>query len=238
MERDLSERISRATIILVAIALIASAALVAACATTRQSRGIGEASGFLGDYSDLREGGKDEPQLIYIRPDVDWARYDAIQLESVTLWRDQRTEDVPKEEQQILTDFLYNSLYTELSKDYKMVDQPGPNVLRLRAAITEAKGSRAVMDTITSVVPQLRLLTTIVGMSAGTSVLVGKAGVEAEITDSISGKRLAAGLDERQGTKAMRGGIKTWSDVKLAFEFWSERLRKRLATLSGRTIED
>jgi hypothetical protein len=119
-----------------------------------------------------------------------------------------------------------------------MVDEPGPNVLQLRAAITEAKGSKAVMNTITSVIPQLRLLTTIVGMSAGTSVLVGKAGLEAEITDSMSDHRLMAMSDQRQGTKAVRGGVKTWSDVKLACEFWAEQLRKRLATLSGRTIDE
>jgi hypothetical protein len=220
------------------VVLVAIAALLAGCATTRQSRGIGEASGFLGDYSDLREGKGDEAQLVYIRPDVDWARYTAIQIESVTLWRDAKTDDVPPEDQQQLTDYLYKSLHEALSKDYQIVDQPGPNVMRLRAAITEAKGSRVVMDTVTSIVPQLRLLTTIGGMAAGSSVLVGKAGVEAELTDSISGARLMAGLDERQGTKAVRGGIKKWSDVKLAFDYWSERLQKRLAQLSGRESSD
>jgi hypothetical protein len=220
MTRDVYQRISRALI--VAIALATAAAIVTACATTRQSRGTGEASGFLGDYSNLRKGEKGEPQLIFIRSDVDWAQYDSIHIESVT----------------ILTDFFFHALHTELSKDYKMVDEPGPHVLNLRAALTEAKGSKAVMNTITSVVPQLRLLTTIVGMSAGTSVLVGKAGLEGEITDSMSGDRLMAALDQRQGTKAVRGGVKTWSDVKLASEFWAERLRKRLATLSGRTIDE
>jgi hypothetical protein len=218
--------------------LVAIAALLAGCATTRQSRGVGEPSGFLGDYSDLREGKGDEAQLVYIRPDVDWARYTAIQIDSVTLWRDAKTEDVPPEDQQHLTDYLYESLHEALSKDYEIVDRPGPNVMRLRAAITEAKGSRVVMDTVTSIVPQLRLLTTIGGMAAGSSVLVGKAGVEAELTDSISGARLMAGLDERQGTKAVRGGIKKWSDVKLAFDYWSERLQKRLAQLSGREPAD
>ena len=236
MTRDLSPRISRA--IVIAIALVTAAVIVAACATTRQSRGTGDASGFLGDYSDLRKGSKDEPQLIFIRPDVDWARYEMIHIESVTLWRNEKTDDVPEEEQQILTDFLFQALHEQLNEDYEIVDEPGPNVLQLRAAITEAKGSKAVMNTITSVVPALRTLTTIVGMSAGTSVLVGKAGIEGEITDSMSGDRLMAALDQRQGTKAVRGGIKTWSDVKLASEFWAERLRKRLAKLSGRTIDE
>jgi len=236
MKRNLYPRITRA--IVITIALVTALVIAAACATTRQSRGTGEASGFLGDYSDLRKGEKDEPQLIYIRPGVDWARYEMIHIESVTLWRNEKTDDVPEEEQQILTDFLYHALHEQLDQDYEIVDEPGPNVLQLRAAITEAKGSKAVMNTITSVIPQLRLLTTIVGMSAGTSVLVGKAGIEGEITDSMTGERLMAALDQRQGTKAVRGGVKTWSDVKLATEFWAERLRKRLATLSGRTIDE
>ncbi len=232
------ERHFRTSRTFLAIACVAAAAMLAACATTRQSRGIGEASGFLGNYSDLREGKGDESQLIYINPSVDWARYNAILIDSVTLWRDQKTDDVSQEDQQRLTDYFYAALHESLSKDYEIVDRPGPNVLRLRAAITEAKGSRVVMDTITSIVPQLRLLTTIGGMAAGSSVLVGKVGAEAEVTDSVSGVRLLAGLDERQGTKAIRGGIKKWSDVKLAFDFWAERMQKRLATLSGRDTEE
>jgi hypothetical protein len=220
---------------LAAIALVSVALTIAACATTRQSRGVGEESGFLRNYADLRAGDKGEAQLIYIRPNVDWSRYAAIHIDSVTLWRNERTEDVPADEQQVLTDYLYHALHEQLSKDYQIVDRAGPNVLRLRAAITEAKGAKVVMNTLTSIVPQLRLLTSVVGMAAGTSVLVGKAGVEAEITDSMTGIRLLAALDERQGTKAIRGGIKKWSDVKLAFDFWSERLDQRLNTLSGRT---
>ena len=218
---------------LLAMGLFALMLAVAACATTRQSRGDGSKSGFLGDYSDLQEGGKDEPQLIYIDPSANWSQYNAIHIDSVSLWRDKKTDDVPKEDQQRLTDYLYSALHKQLGEDYQIVDQPGPGVLRLRAAVTEAKGSKVVLNTITSIVPQLRLLTTIGGMAAGTSVLVGKVGIEGEITDSISGERLMAAVDERQGTKALRGGIKKWSDVERAFDFWAERLQARLTKLRG-----
>jgi hypothetical protein len=209
--------------------LLASVALVG-CAITRQSGGV-ETSGFLGDYSKLRPGQEGEAQLVYFNPAVRWSEYDAVLIDSVTLWRDARTEDVPAEEAQMLTDYLYAALHEELSRDYRIVDKPGPGVLRLRAALTEAKGSKVVMNTVTSVVPQLRLLTTLGGMATGTAVLVGKVGVEAELTDSLSGERLAAAVDERQGTKAIRGGIKKWSDVERAFDHWAERFRVRLAQL-------
>ncbi len=61
----------------------------------------------------------------------------------------------------------------------------------------------------------------------------GKAGVEGDITDSLTGVRLMGAVDERQGTKAIRGGFGKWSDVEQAFDFWAERLRGRLASPSG-----
>jgi hypothetical protein len=71
-------------------------------------------------------------------------------------------------------------------------------------------------------------------MAVDKRLLVGAAAVELEITDSLSGRRLAAAVDERWGTKAMRGGILEWSDAKEAFDYWAKRLRKRLAEESGR----
>ena len=55
--------------------------------------------------------------------------------------------------------------------------------------------------------------------------------VEVEITDSVTGTRLAAAVDERAGTKAYRAGLKEWSHVKRAYEYWAERIRERLAEL-------
>jgi len=68
-------------------------------------------------------------------------------------------------------------------------------------------------------------------IASDTQVLVGRAGVEGEILDGVTEERLAAAVDRRAGTKALRGGISTWADVQNAFDFWSERLRTRLAEL-------
>jgi hypothetical protein len=86
---------------------------------------------------------------------------------------------------------------------------------------------------VTTTIPQLKLLGTAVGLSADTALTVGKARTEAEITDSLTGYRLLAGVDERVGGRAFRGVLNEWSDVQEAFEFWAERLRERLAELRG-----
>jgi hypothetical protein len=106
--------------------------------------------------------------------------------------------------------------------------------MRLRAAITEAKGARVLGNAVTSIVPQLRLLSTAAGLAADTAVLVGKVGVEAELTDSLTGERLLAAVDERAGTKALRGGLGKWSQVQEAFGFWANRIRERLSELRAR----
>ncbi len=62
-------------------------------------------------------------------------------------------------------------------------------------------------------------------------MLVGRAGVEAEILDGVTGQRLAAAVDRRAGTKTLRGGVSKWSDVQNAFDYWSEKLRTRLTEL-------
>jgi hypothetical protein len=49
----------------------------------------------------------------------------------------------------------------------------------------------------------------------------------------MSGKRLSAAVDERWGTKAIRGGILAWSDAKEAFDHWAVQLRERLAKERG-----
>jgi hypothetical protein len=121
----------------------------------------------------------------------------------------------------MLTDFFYAALLDELSKKFTIAKTPGPGVLRLRAALTQAKGAKVAMKAITTVVPQLRVLTTVVGVGADVAVTVGGATAEMEVTDSITGERLAAAVDERVGKKAFTQ-LKKWSDVKAACEFWAE----------------
>jgi hypothetical protein len=217
---------SRAAILLAAAALVA----FSGCATTRQTRSV-QPHGFLEDYSMLRKGEKNEAQLIYINEDADFSQYNAALLESVTIWFTESTEKLSVEDQQMLTDHLFGSIYDELDQAFEMVDKPGPKVLRIRAALTEAKGARVVGKTVTSIIPQLRLLTTLAGVATDTQVFVGKATIEVDITDSLSDERLAAAVDQRSGTKALRALGGQWKDVNNAFDYWASRIRIKLVEL-------
>ena len=204
------------------------------CAVTQQRRDVDQ-SGFLGDqYSQLKEGKGDTALLYDINPDVDWASYDKIMLDPVTVWKEEQTTDVAPKDLQTLADFLYAQLHEQLSQDYTMVQEPGPGIMRATFAITEAEASSPTMDTITSVIPQLRILTGIKGlMVGGKPGFVGSASLEAKLTDSVSGTHLIAVADRRGGTKSFSGMTSEWDDVERAYVFWAEKVRWRLCTLRG-----
>jgi hypothetical protein len=208
--------------------------LAAGCAQTRQRREVVK-SGFLKDYSQLRPGEGDEAQLIYVSPEVDFAKYNKALIDSVTLWakEDSQLGKVPKHEQQALADYYYHTMHKALAKTIEIADRAGPGVLRIRMAITEAEDSNVTLDVVTSVIPQLRLLTTLGGLATDTALIVGEAGTEVEVTDSVSGEVLAAGVDRRMGTKSLRGVFSDWNDVEKAFDYWAERMAKKLAKLRG-----
>jgi hypothetical protein len=210
-----------------ALALVSLLVLsLAGCAATRGRRGTPEPSGFLGDYSELAPREGYDAQEVYIRPGVDWSSYSAVQIESVTLWMNEGGGPKNEKDRQMLADLLYKALSEKLGAKFALADRPGPGVVRIRAALTQAKGARVPMRTISTFVPQMLVVSTAVGLAADTAVTVGSATVEAELEDSISGQRLAAAVDERAGTKALftTRTFTKWGDVEAACNYWAERV--------------
>jgi len=204
--------------------------VVTGCTATRGRRGTPEESGFLRDYSQLQKNPDYPAALVYVAPNVQWSRYNSVQLESVGLWGSDTTNISP-EDQQMLTDTLYKSLNDELSKYFTVTNQPGPNTIRLRVALTQAQGAKVALRTISTIVPQLRMAGALVGLGADTATTVGSATVEVEMLDPVTNQRLAAAVDDRAGTKVLfaKRAYSTWGDVGAACEYWSKRVAWQLA---------
>jgi hypothetical protein len=222
-------RISHA---LLATSLVALLLGLGACAKTRQTRST-ETRGFMGDYSQLSEDESGRVALVYVKPDADWRKYDAIMIDSVTVWHDTEDSKISDEDAQMLTDHFYAAIHDELAKDYRMVDQPGPGVMRLRAAVTETKGANVIGNAVTSIHLGAKVASTAMGAAADTQVFVGRATFEGEIRDSMTDVRLMAAVDQRSGTKNPLVGLKKWSQVRRIMDVWSENLRERLSELRG-----
>jgi Protein of unknown function (DUF3313) len=197
------------------------------CGARRNAQPNQEMSGFLDDYALLREGAPGEVALVYRNPTADWTRYDKVLLEPVTLWRSGRKslDPVPEDDLLRLVSAFENALRRQLGAGFRFTDQPGPGVMRIRLAITEARASDPVLDVLRArsaplpppsggpIDPELRRF-------------IEGAAIEGEIRDAQTNELLAAGVDRRRREGAPP--IDTWAAIHRALDSWAERLCTRL----------
>lgn len=190
-------------------------------------------SGFLGDYSELKPGKDDEAALLYINPATDFKSYDkvAFQRIRVVLKDDAEEKEIDPAMLTELTTYYQEALLNEVKKSYKIVDKPGPGVMVIRVAITGVRPSSPVSNTMSTLIPIGMAVAGATKAASGDNLGTGEAATEIEIIDSQTGERLGAAVDRRQGGKsAFRG---KWEDTKDAFDYWAERVRKRLDEARG-----
>ncbi len=212
---------------------------LAACAKTEQQSGSSMAphSGFLGSYANLRPGGAGEAAFRYVKPNVNWSKYKAIDLEPVQFWA-QADSSVTPEDQQQLCNYFYSTLNQHLSAKLPIVDHAGPNTLVFRAALTDASEATPGLRTVSVVVPQARLLNSVSNLATGSYAFVGAAQAEAETLDGQTGQQLGAGIDRRAGGMSVaNAGVTRWGDARNIMDYWAEYLTKRLVLLqSGQLV--
>jgi Protein of unknown function (DUF3313) len=212
---------------------------MSACQTTHQvDEKQSDFSGFLGNYSQLQKGSDDEANFIYIDKSVHWAKYTKVYIKPVELWKpdspDAPLSKLSPDEQQKLVSGFQTAMAEALKKDLTLVSQAGPDVLVIRAAITGGKGSKPVMNVISSVLPVGLVISYAKQAITGTGTAVGVIDIEMEVLDGATGTRIAAAADSRAGTKAWRTKFDgTWGDAQLAFDWWAQRLDARFKLLKA-----
>jgi len=182
---------------------------VIGCSTTKQSEKV-VYSGFLKDYSILRKGEGGEASMVYKNPIAEWKKYTKVIVDPVQVWMGKNSplQTVPREERVTLATRLWGILADKVKADYRLVQEPGPDVMRVSVALTEAESSR----------------------------VMGTAMVEAKITDSEIGNLLVAAVDRRRGTMGITGGGDRWRDVEASFQYWASLLLYRLCQWRGQQL--
>jgi hypothetical protein len=208
---------------------------LSACAVTEQDKPESGSSvptsGFLKDYSQLHPGDKDQALLVYFNPNARWSRYNKVMLEPVTVGLGP-DDKLSEEDQQMLTSYYYHALERDLSKDFTLVHQPGPDVMTLRVALSDATTATPVLRTISVIVPQARLLNSVANLATGSYAFVGSAQSEGEVLDSTTGERLAAAVDRRSGGLSVKNAdVWQWGDAENAMDYWAQRTADRLTEL-------
>jgi len=215
--------------------LLAGTVLTTSCKSTHSSRGKIQPSTFLGDISQLKPGRKGEPKLTYVNPGTDFAKYTKIMLEPIIMVSGDAQANalvnMPKKDRQAIVNYLDAKIRHELSADYTFTKKPGPDTMIVRTALTEAKGSTVVLDTLSSILPPAAALSAVKEVATGAATAVGEAAVEGEIKDSVTGERLAASVDARVGAKYTGHFDKfnRYHAVHDAIDYWTKDMKQRLA---------
>ena len=208
-------------------------AMLAACTTTQKAT-VSQADikcGFIGPVCSQLKTGAPGQQIawLYTNPAVDWAKYKKLMIQPVTYWDDEKSK-VSVENQHRLTNFLYATLEQDMTKQFQVSDQDGPDVMQLQVALIDVSAATPVLRTITMVIPQARILATIKRGITGSYPFVGGVQAEFKLTDSLTGQVLAAGVDRRIGG----GNISTaaqweWGDAENVMKAWSKLAAERLS---------
>lgn len=195
-------------------------------------------SGFLSDYSKLTWNPRDYPNWKakwgYTDKKADWKKYNKIILDQVVFFLGEQAKykGIDPDELKDISDNLHEAVIEALSDKLEFVDEPGPNTMRLRIAITNLEPTKPVMNTMTTILPLGRVVSTAKKGITGTHIAVGKVSAEFEVLDSKTGKQLGAGIDEQSGEKKITKAIAgKWEHVEAIFEFWAKRMRIRLDEL-------
>ena len=214
--------------------------LISGCSQTptKQVRGTQPVSGFLPDPSLLRPGKSGELDLVYRNPAINPSSYNKVLLTPVTLQTapGSSLDGIPPEQRQALVNTFHTDLFSAISQHCQMVDTPTPATMEIHIAITDATQSDTTANTITTYIPQARMLDTMTGygFNNGVGNFVGSVTAEGYATDATEGTLLWEGVDRRAGANALgTDTLNSWGDVKNATKAWSEQFAKRLTELGA-----
>ena len=226
------------------VMLIVMMALFVGCAPTKQARSM-EKSGFLGDlYPLMHKGEKGEALLVYKNPrvaQIPRGTYTKMLLEPVTVWGPPASEQLSSHQKDLqhVANMLYSQAYEQLKKDYDMVSSPGPNTLRIQAAITRADQSYVVLRAVSTIPAPMNVLalgSLLKDLGTGKPAFVGEASIEMKISDAQTGEILGASADRRVGKRHLDAdSFDSWDDVHKTLAFWAEQVRYRLCQERGRS---
>ena len=224
--------------ILAAVMGIALVTFTISCASTgASSKGAAAApqtEGFLnGYYKDLQPGPEGGAKMRWLKPGVDFGKYNKVMLDSVIFFLadDCEYKGCDPQAMKELADACNLQVVNALKGTYPIVAEPGPDVVRIRFAITDLQQSRPVLSAVTTVVPIGLGISILKKGATGSWTGSGATGAELMAIDSMSGDVIAVAQDKR--TAGFGERFTKWGSAEDAFKFWGERLKLFLDQAHG-----
>ena len=203
---------------------------VISCASTasqsKKAAAEPQTEGFLdGYYKDLQPGPEGGAKMRWLKPGVDFGIYNKIMLDSVIFYfaKDSENKGIDAEAMKELADACNLQVVDALKEAYPIVAEPGPDVLRVRFAITDLKQSWPVLSAVTSVVPIGLGISLVKKGATGSWTGSGATSAEVMALDSMTNEVIGAAQDDKSAGFTER--FTKWGSAEEAFKFWGERLK-------------
>jgi hypothetical protein len=185
-------------------------------------------SGFLGDYSQLKPAPDREGVMLYMDRSRNLSQFHKVMFDPVAIYATPGPDaaQLAPDVKQRLGDDLLAAFRKELVPAYQVVTQPGPDVLRIRTAIT---GIQAVKSNLRA----RDFLPIMAVYRVASQPKVAEMTAEMEVLDP-NGQRVAAATATRKGDEKLPQGDKvTWNELNAISDYWAKNLRQRLDELRG-----
>jgi hypothetical protein len=183
-------------------------------------------SGFLdGFYDKLQLGPKDGAKERWLKPGVDFTKYNRIMLDSVVFFlSDESYKGIDPQDMKELADSFNKEMVGAFKDKSRLVSEPAPDVARVRFALTGLKQSKPGVSAVTSILP-IGLAVSLVKKGAGGSWSgSGATSAEVMVLDSMTNEVIAVAVDER--TAGFTERFSKWGSAEDAFKFWGQRLNQ------------
>jgi hypothetical protein len=165
-------------------------------------------SGFLDDYSKLKQEGKRPQAWVWEKPGVDMRTYDRLMFDpvEVKLLEGSEAGKLGKDTLQKVAEAFRRIMTETIDPYYSVVNKRGPYVLRVRLAVTDVAPTQQAVK-------------------GGPDLRMGQATMEGEFLDAVSGEQLAAFTEKISGSAAGKGKAPAeWRHVEGAFQEWANAL--------------
>ena len=159
-------------------------------------------SGFLKDYSQLKEekDAKGDKVMRYISPALTSGKYHKVMIDKVVFY------PAPKPDKNVdaatlhqISAYFDKELRQKIGAQVPVVSQPGPDVIRMRVAITAVAAENAPLKAYQYI--PFAFIAHSIKKAAGDAAMDAQLYAEAEILDSQSGQRLGAVVRKGRGTE-------------------------------------
>ena len=183
-------------------------------------------SGFFGNpaaYELLKPGQEGEAKLRWVKGDVDHKKYNRFMVDSVVFFLadDSDYKGIDPQEMKELADAFNRELAAAFKNKWPIVADPGPDVARLRIAITNIHPSRPGVSAVTSIVPVGIGISLVKKGATGGWSGSGDTCIEVMGLDSTTNEIQVLAFDQQKAAFEQR--FSKWGSAYDAFKLWSEK---------------